>query len=105
MTAARVRLDAELVRRGLARSREQAGELVAAGRVTVGGEVFASRPPLKRCFGSGRLAPLKKLTFTLSLNAPSAHTLPLELKTGMPHFHSSFRSGDAELMVFVALPD
>ena len=31
------RLDAELVRRGLARSRGQAGELVAAGRVDVGG--------------------------------------------------------------------
>ena len=38
MTAARVRLDTELVRRGLARSREQAGELVAAGRVTVAGQ-------------------------------------------------------------------
>jgi len=37
MTATRVRLDTELVRRGLARSREQAGELVAAGRVTVAG--------------------------------------------------------------------
>lgn len=34
---ARRRLDAELVRRGLARSREQAAELVAAGRVEVGG--------------------------------------------------------------------
>jgi 23S rRNA (cytidine1920-2'-O)/16S rRNA (cytidine1409-2'-O)-methyltransferase len=33
-----VRLDAELVRRGLARSREQAGELVAAGLVAVGGQ-------------------------------------------------------------------
>ncbi len=33
----RLRLDAELVRRGLARSREQAGELVAAGRVRVNG--------------------------------------------------------------------
>jgi 23S rRNA (cytidine1920-2'-O)/16S rRNA (cytidine1409-2'-O)-methyltransferase len=33
----RIRLDAELVRRGLARSREQAAELVAAGRVRVGG--------------------------------------------------------------------
>jgi 23S rRNA (cytidine1920-2'-O)/16S rRNA (cytidine1409-2'-O)-methyltransferase len=33
----RARLDAELVRRGLARSREQAAELIAAGRVTVGG--------------------------------------------------------------------
>jgi 23S rRNA (cytidine1920-2'-O)/16S rRNA (cytidine1409-2'-O)-methyltransferase len=33
----RLRLDAELVRRGLARSREQAAELIAAGRVEVGG--------------------------------------------------------------------
>ncbi len=39
----RARLDAELVRRGLARSREQAGELIAAGRVAVGGQV-ASKP-------------------------------------------------------------
>ena len=38
MTAVRVRLDTELVRRGLARSREQAGELVTAGRVTVAGQ-------------------------------------------------------------------
>jgi len=35
----RARLDAELVRRGLARSREQAAELVAAGRVQVAGQV------------------------------------------------------------------
>ncbi|HLL68761.1 MAG TPA: TlyA family RNA methyltransferase [Micromonosporaceae bacterium] len=35
--ARRSRLDAELVRRGLARSREQAAELVAAGRVEVRG--------------------------------------------------------------------
>jgi len=34
----RARLDAELVRRGLARSREQAVELVLAGRVRVGGQ-------------------------------------------------------------------
>ena len=38
----RTRLDAELVRRGLARSREQAAELVAAGQVRVPG-----RPSLK----------------------------------------------------------
>jgi 23S rRNA (cytidine1920-2'-O)/16S rRNA (cytidine1409-2'-O)-methyltransferase len=37
------RLDTELVRRRLARSREQAGELIAAGRVTVGG-VVAQKP-------------------------------------------------------------
>ena len=37
------RLDAELVRRGLARSRGQAGELLAAGRVEVGGTT-ATKP-------------------------------------------------------------
>jgi 23S rRNA (cytidine1920-2'-O)/16S rRNA (cytidine1409-2'-O)-methyltransferase len=41
VTAPRSRLDAELVRRGLARSREQASELVAAGRVTVSGQPAA----------------------------------------------------------------
>jgi 23S rRNA (cytidine1920-2'-O)/16S rRNA (cytidine1409-2'-O)-methyltransferase len=39
--ARRNRLDAELVRRGLARSRDQAAELVAAGRVQVRGAVAA----------------------------------------------------------------
>jgi 23S rRNA (cytidine1920-2'-O)/16S rRNA (cytidine1409-2'-O)-methyltransferase len=39
--APRARLDAELVRRGLARSREQAGELVAAGLVAVAGQQAA----------------------------------------------------------------
>jgi 23S rRNA (cytidine1920-2'-O)/16S rRNA (cytidine1409-2'-O)-methyltransferase len=34
----RRRLDAELVRRGLARSREQAGEMIGAGRVRVAGQ-------------------------------------------------------------------
>src|SRR5215472_4334203 len=37
----RTRLDTELVRRGLARSREQAAELIAAGRVAVGGQATA----------------------------------------------------------------
>lgn len=37
--SARRRLDSELVRRGLARSREQAVELVTAGRVTIAGQV------------------------------------------------------------------
>jgi len=39
----RIRLDSELVRRGLARSREQAADLVTAGRVSVAGLV-ASKP-------------------------------------------------------------
>jgi 23S rRNA (cytidine1920-2'-O)/16S rRNA (cytidine1409-2'-O)-methyltransferase len=37
----RVRLDTELVRRGLARSREQAADLIATGRVAVGGQAAA----------------------------------------------------------------
>jgi 23S rRNA (cytidine1920-2'-O)/16S rRNA (cytidine1409-2'-O)-methyltransferase len=37
----RLRLDAELVRRGLARSRDQAADLIAAGRVAVGGQLAA----------------------------------------------------------------
>lgn len=43
MAVARRRLDAELVRRNLARSREHASELIAAGRVTVGGTT-ATKP-------------------------------------------------------------
>jgi 23S rRNA (cytidine1920-2'-O)/16S rRNA (cytidine1409-2'-O)-methyltransferase len=39
----RLRLDAELVRRGLARSREHASELITAGRVSVAGTV-AGKP-------------------------------------------------------------
>jgi 23S rRNA (cytidine1920-2'-O)/16S rRNA (cytidine1409-2'-O)-methyltransferase len=39
----RLRLDAELVRRGLARSREHGAELISAGRVTVNGQ-RASKP-------------------------------------------------------------
>jgi 23S rRNA (cytidine1920-2'-O)/16S rRNA (cytidine1409-2'-O)-methyltransferase len=37
----RLRLDAELVRRGLARSRDQAADLIAAGRVAIAGQVAA----------------------------------------------------------------
>jgi 23S rRNA (cytidine1920-2'-O)/16S rRNA (cytidine1409-2'-O)-methyltransferase len=41
--ARRARVDAELVRRGLARSREHASELIAAGRVLIAGTV-ATKP-------------------------------------------------------------
>ncbi|HET7015862.1 MAG TPA: TlyA family RNA methyltransferase [Streptosporangiaceae bacterium] len=41
MTARRARLDAELVRRGLARSRGQAADLIAAGQVVVAGQAAA----------------------------------------------------------------
>ncbi len=49
----RQRLDAELVRRGLARSRAHAAELVAAGRVRVGG-----RPTVKPATGVEISAPI-----------------------------------------------
>ena len=39
----RARVDAELVRRGLARSRQQAAELIGAGRVTIDG-MRAAKP-------------------------------------------------------------
>jgi 23S rRNA (cytidine1920-2'-O)/16S rRNA (cytidine1409-2'-O)-methyltransferase len=41
--ASRIRLDAELVRRGLARSRDQAAELISGGRVAVAG-LTAGKP-------------------------------------------------------------
>jgi 23S rRNA (cytidine1920-2'-O)/16S rRNA (cytidine1409-2'-O)-methyltransferase len=41
--ARKMRLDAELVRRGLARSREQAADLIMSGRVAVGGQA-AGKP-------------------------------------------------------------
>jgi 23S rRNA (cytidine1920-2'-O)/16S rRNA (cytidine1409-2'-O)-methyltransferase len=43
MPPRRLRLDAELVRRGLARSREHATDLIAAGRVSVN-KVAAAKP-------------------------------------------------------------
>jgi len=49
----RVRLDAELVRRGLARSREQAAELISSGRVAVAG-LTAGKPATQ----VGRDAPI-----------------------------------------------
>ena len=59
---------------------------------------LASRPALKRPFGSSRDAPLKKLILTCSLKAPREMTFPLWVQTGVPHFQSSFRLGSASLM-------
>jgi 23S rRNA (cytidine1920-2'-O)/16S rRNA (cytidine1409-2'-O)-methyltransferase len=49
--ARRQRLDAELVRRGLARSRQHAGELVAGGRVLVAGRT-ADKPATQVALGA-----------------------------------------------------
>src|SRR6187200_2317857 len=45
MPPRRLRLDAELVRRGAARSREHASELIAAGRVTVDADIVVREDP------------------------------------------------------------
>jgi 23S rRNA (cytidine1920-2'-O)/16S rRNA (cytidine1409-2'-O)-methyltransferase len=42
----RARLDAELVRRGLARSRDQAADLIAGGQVLVSGQAAAKAATL-----------------------------------------------------------
>jgi 23S rRNA (cytidine1920-2'-O)/16S rRNA (cytidine1409-2'-O)-methyltransferase len=55
----RLRLDAELVRRGLARSREQAADLIASGRVAVGGQTVvkaASQVSVDAAVSVGRLS-------------------------------------------------
>src|SRR5215813_11865827 len=59
---------------------------------------LASRPALNNFFGSVSDAPLKKLIFTWSLNAPTAQTRPLEVHTAVPHFTSSVRVGSAALI-------
>lgn len=43
--ARRARVDAELVRRGLARSRQQAAELIGAGKVRIDGLPAVKPPP------------------------------------------------------------
>src|SRR5262245_6219223 len=57
--------------------------------------VLASRPALKRRFGSFSAAPLKKFSFTWSLNAPAAQIIPLLVQTAVFHFHSSVAFGAA----------
>ena len=55
----RARVDAELVRRGLARSRQQAAELIGAGRVSIDGMRGSSR---RRQWLSRRLLPSTPMT-------------------------------------------
>src|SRR5260370_262061 len=67
----RVRLDAELVRRGLARSREQAAELISSGRVAVAG-LTAGKPAPQ----VGRDAPITVSEGTgPDYVSPGGHTL------------------------------
>src|SRR5687767_7647342 len=67
--------------------------------------VFPSRLELKRCVGSGRLAPLAKVSFTTSLYVSPVQTIPSWDHTGTPdgfvgfdHFRSSIISGSASMI-------
>src|SRR5579859_979085 len=58
------------------------------------------RPALKSLSGSARLAPLEKVSFTLSLCALATAIIPSRDQTGLPiHFHSSMISRSASRMV------
>src|SRR6476646_4018286 len=62
--------------------------------------LLPSRPALKSLSGSGRLAPLEKVIFTLSLCALPTAIIPSRDHTGLPiHFHSSIISRSASRMV------
>ncbi|MEV4195153.1 S4 domain-containing protein, partial [Streptomyces toxytricini] len=67
---ARRRLDAELVRRSMARSREHAAQLIAAGRVTVGGTTATK--PATQVETSAALVVLKGAQLTDILTNPGA---------------------------------
>src|SRR5215472_2684129 len=59
-----------------------------------------SRPALKRLSGSGRIAPLEKVSFTFSLSTVATAIIPSRDHTGLPiHFHSSMISRSAARMI------
>src|SRR5208282_4907269 len=62
--------------------------------------LLPSRPALKSLSGSGRWAPLEKVSFTLSLWALPTAMIPSRDHTGLPiHFHSSMISRSASRML------
>ncbi|AVP68820.1 TlyA family RNA methyltransferase [Prescottella equi] len=80
--ARRARVDAELVRRGLARSREQAVELIAAGRVLISGTV-ATKPAT--AIEAGTPLRVTEVAEEVSWASRGAHKLIGALEAFMPH--------------------
>ena len=67
----RARVDAELVRRGLARSRQQAAELIGAGRVSIDG-MPAAKPATAIALSATRL--MASLLFGVGVADPVTFT-------------------------------
>ncbi|MFZ2527891.1 MAG: TlyA family RNA methyltransferase [Rhodococcus sp. (in: high G+C Gram-positive bacteria)] len=80
--ARRARVDAELVRRGLARSREHAGELIAAGRVLIAGAV-ATKPAT--AIEPGTPLVVTEVADEVSWASRGAHKLIGALEAFVPH--------------------
>src|SRR5690349_11237776 len=57
--------------------------------------VLPSKLELKRCEGSGTLAPCAKVSFTTFLYTSPVHMIPWRDHTGTLHFHSSVTSASA----------
>ena len=86
---ARRRLDAELVRRKLARSREHAGQLIAAGRVTVG-KTVASASTMEadlRAFDGDKTAKAKRVGELVAARAKDAGIEAVVFDRGGNKYH------------------
>src|SRR5580658_673741 len=78
--------------------------ILSPSKRSIARHLFPSRPALKSFSGSARLAPLEKVSFTLSLCALPTAIIPSRDHTGLPiHFHSSIISRSASRMVLRAL--
>src|SRR6202046_5793539 len=70
--------------------------ILSPSKRSIARHLLPLRPALKSLLGSGRLAPLENVSFTLSLWALATAIIPSRDHTGLPiHFHSSITFGSA----------
>src|SRR5215468_2058982 len=75
--------------------------ILSPSKKSIARHTLPPRPALKSLSGSGSLAPLEKVSFTLSLWALPTAIIPSRDHTGLPiHFHSSIISRSASRMLF-----
>src|SRR5262249_22928846 len=78
--------------------------ILSPGKKSIARQALPARPALKSLSGSGRKAPLEKVSFTLSLWALPTAIIPSRDHTGLPiHFHSSMISGSTSRMALRTL--